>query len=214
MNTSPGNVREKWRGAGEREREVRGREGAVLILPSAPRGSGDSISCPLFIQAHGRVQAQRALPVFASFFQCVPAEPKLPCGMLTMPLTLLSFGLFSTFVVVSQDHVLGPFHLFSEMIIFKACYVKSYDIAHNTQALSNGPPQSILVHMRQGPSGLMSVLLSGMTMRRHLQGLSTENRKGEISEVNMKFVCDLAYALLENKYLLFFLVNNLYVTYF
>lgn len=116
----------------------------------------------------------------------------------------------------SGSHV-GSFSSFLRNDYLQACYVKSYNIAHNTQALSNGPPWNILVNTRQGPSGLMSVLLSGMTIR-HLQGLSPvrlpENRKGEISEVNTKFVYDLAYALLENKYLFFFLINNLYVTYF
>lgn len=38
MNNGPANVREKWRGAGEREREAGGREEATLTLPSTPLG--------------------------------------------------------------------------------------------------------------------------------------------------------------------------------
>lgn len=111
------------KGMWERNGEELGREKGKLRKEGchphpAQHTAGDQGTpspCPLFIQA----KAQRAFPVFTSLFQCVPTEPKPSCDMLTMPFTLLSFGLFSKFVVVSQDHVLGPYHLFSEVIIFR-----------------------------------------------------------------------------------------------
>lgn len=45
-------------------------------------------------------------------------------------------------------------------------YVKRYDVAHNPQALSNGPPWKILVNTRQGPSGLTFVVYYYHKMRR------------------------------------------------
>lgn len=168
MNNGPGNVREEWRGAGEREREARGREGAILTLPSTLLGIRGLISLPTVYPGTRGSKGSACFSCFCITFSMCPHWTKAILwhahNALYPPFiwsVLQICGYFS-------GPRVGSFSSFLRNGYLQARYVKSYDIAHNTQALSNGPPWNILVNMRQGPSWLMSVLLSRMTIRRHL----------------------------------------------
>lgn len=188
----------------EKGKWAQGREGEVLILCNAVSGEqGPSSPCSLLIKAHERSKAQCALcVVFHHFFQYVLIEPKPPCGTLTIPFTLLLSSLFSRLVIISQAPRVGSLSSFLRNDYLQTCYVKSYDIAHNTQDLSNRPPWKILVSTTQGPSGLMFAVYYYHKMRRKVaSGTFTcktlGKRKEEIWVVNP------VYAFVENKYFSF-----------
>lgn len=152
--------KEMKRSWGERKASEQGQEGDVLILCKQSPGNKD-----LHLPAHclsrhmGEQSTVCFLYVFSSFFfQYVLIEPEPPCGTLTIPFTLLLSSLFSRLVIISHTPRVGFLSSFLRNDYLQTCYVKSYDIVHNTQDLSNRPPWKILVSTMQGPSGLMFVI--------------------------------------------------------
>lgn len=165
-----------WERNGEELGREKGKpeEGRVPSSPCPARcwGSGDSSPCPLCIQAHGGIKGSACFSCFCiTFSMCPPWTKAILWHAHNALYPPFIWSVLQICGYFSGPRV-GSFSSFLRNGYLQARYVKSYDIAHNTQALSNGPPWNILVNMRQGPSGLMSVLLSGMTIRRHLQGLS------------------------------------------
>lgn len=145
-NNILGNVKKKWTGAEGRERKV-SKEGRAMYLSCVTQslGNGD-LHLPAHCLSRHMREAQCALcVVFHHFFQYFLIEPKPPCGTLTIPFTLLLSCLFSRLVIISQAPRVGSLSSFLRNDYLQTCYVKSYDIAHNTQDLSNRPPWKILV---------------------------------------------------------------------
>lgn len=142
-NNGLGNVKKKWRGAEERERKGSWKGGSCthpaqrflwrtgdLHLPAdygIYQGTWESKDTVLFV-------------FFLSFFS-VHAD----CTKASV--WHADNALYPSFIrpVLQTCHhfsslSLGPFSSFLRNDYLQTCYVKSYDIAHNSQALSNGPP--------------------------------------------------------------------------
>lgn len=142
---------------GERKESEQGREGDVLILCNAISGEqGPSSPCPLLIKAHERSKAQSALcVVFHHFFSVCSDWTK--ASMWHANNTL--YPPFIQPVLQTCHYFSGPTcwvpFIFSQKWLPSDLFVKSYDIAHKTQDLSNRPPWKILVSTTQGPSGLI-----------------------------------------------------------
>lgn len=103
-------------------------------------GEEPSAACPLFIKARRGTKAHCALCVFFHHFVCVLMEAKPPCGTLTVPFALLLSGLLPRLAVISLVPRVGYLSSFLRNDYLQACYVQSYDTAHNLRALSREPP--------------------------------------------------------------------------
>lgn len=113
-------------------------------------GTGPASPPPTVSQGTRRAKAQCALWVFHHCFQCVPREPKSPCGTLTRVFIPLFLSLFSRLGIISQALRVWSFASFLRNDYLPICYVKSYDTAHNIHILSNGSSWKILVSTRPG----------------------------------------------------------------
>ena len=168
-----------------------GSQGEALVLGGTVWGTGAFISpCPRFIKARGGAE-QRHGVLFVCFFiiffsSVFPLNQSLRVARWQCPLPSFHLACSPDLSLFLRPHGFGSLSSFLRNDYLQTCYVKSYDIAHHPQALSNGPPWKILVNTRQGPSGLMFVLSYYHKMSRKEPpgilpcGTPEKKRQGEI----------------------------------
>ena len=179
----------EWALRAEKGRQ-QGSQGEALLLggavwglaPSSPRVHG--LWRHVGERSRGTVCS---LCIFSSFFSSVfPLNQSLRVARWQCPLRSFHLAPSPDLSLFLRPHGFGSLSSFLRNDYLQTCYVKSYDIAHHPQALSNGPPWKILVNTRQGPSGLMFVLSYYHKMSRKEPpgtlpcGTPEKKRQGEI----------------------------------
>lgn len=133
-----------------------------LVLGGTVWGMGAFISCVLGLSRQTGEWQQRHGVLFCVFFHhffssVFPLNQSLRVHHVDNVSISFSSGPFSRLVIISQAPWVWVLSSFSEMIIFRPCYVKLWH-STSSQALSNGPPWKFLLTQDRAPSGLMFVL--------------------------------------------------------
>lgn len=190
-NDAVENVKGKWMNTTGWERKAARKPGRGSPPWRCSLGNG-CLHLPVSTVCQGTwgsgAEARCALCVFFHhFFSSVfPLNQSLRVARWQCPLPSFHLACSPDLSLFLRPHGFGSLSSFLRNDYLQTCYVKSYDIAHHPQALSNGPPWKILVNTRQGPSGLMFVLSYYHKMSRKEPpgtlpcGTQEKKRQGEI----------------------------------